>query len=230
MNEINKQGVCAIILAGGIGSRMRSDTTKQRMTIFGKTVLYRAVEAFQLCQDVDSIVVVSREEEIDFAREELAGIDKQHRIVPGGAVRAESARAGFAAIPDGTAFVAIHDAARPMISPEAISGVIAAAKSTGAATAVSVVTDTIKRVDDNGMIVETLSRDTLRRAETPQIFSVSLYKRACEACGAAASVTDDNMMLESIGVPVKTVDVGRTNIKITTPEDIKYIEFLLGER
>ena len=223
-------GVCAIILAAGIGSRMKSDITKQQMNILGRSVLYHSVMAFEACDSVDSMVVVVRSDEMDFARRELASFSKPCVIVPGGETRRESARIGFDAVPEGTALVAIHDAARPLITPAAISAVIDAARISGAATAVSRVIDTVKRVDDTGYIVETVARESLRRAETPQVFSADLYRRAIEKCESVDDITDDNMMLENIGIKVMCVETACENIKITVPDDAAYAEFVLRRR
>ena len=222
--------VCAIVLAAGVGERMQSETTKQRINILGRPVLYYALAAFEACDDIDDIVVVTRSDEIGFVTDTARGMEKVRSVITGGACRAESAMLGFAAIPDGTAFVAIHDAARALITPENISAVVAGAMVSGAASAVSLVTDTIKVVDNNGVIVSTVDRATLRRAETPQIFSVELYRRAIKNADMSAHITDDNMLLEHIGVAVSAVDVGRENVKITMPDDLRYAEFLLRGR
>lgn len=227
MNPI-KKNTAAVILAGGSGTRMGMDVTKQRLILHGKSLLYRSVLAFSECRDIDSIVVVVRADEIDFASAELSGLPKLHAIVTGGDTRAESAECGFLAIPDTADYVAIHDAARPLIKPSDISLIVKCAQKFGAATAASSVTDTIKLVNSEGGIISTVDRDTLRRAETPQVFSVALYKRALnEARGEA--VTDDNSLVERLGETVRCVDIGGYNIKITTPIDLKYAEFLLSE-
>lgn len=221
---------CAIILAAGSGTRMGGTVTKQKINILGRSVLYYAVAAFEACPDVDDIVVVARADEIDFVSSECADVKKLRSVTVGGSSRSESAKLGFSSVPMGTEIVAIHDAARALITPDKISAVVNEAKRTGAASAVSLVTDTIKLVNDEGVVRSTLDREFLRRAETPQVFSLEIYRRAQDACAADETITDDNMMVERIGVEVSTVDVGRENIKITTPEDLRYAEFLLRER
>ena len=222
--------VCALVLAGGVGSRMGGEVTKQKINILGRSVLYYSVAAFDACPDIDDIVVVAREDEIEFALTEVKAMGKVRSVVSGGSCRAESARLGFLALPDDAEFVAIHDAARPLITLESISAVVKEAARLGAASAVSCVTDTVKVVDAEGIILSTLDRGVLRRAETPQVFSTKLYKEALDAAGSFIGITDDNMLLEHIGVGVGTVDVGRENIKITVSEDLKYAELLLKER
>lgn len=222
--------VCGIILAGGVGSRMGGDVTKQKINILGRSVLYYSVAAFEACPDIDDIIVVAREEEIAFALEETKGMSKVRAVVAGGSCRAESARLGFINLPCGVDLVAIHDGARPLITADAISAVVEEAARLGAASAVSLVTDTVKLVSADGVILSTMDRSSLRRAETPQVFSVELYKKALDARASLADITDDNMLLEHIGVKVGTVDVGRENIKITVASDLKYAELLLKER
>ncbi|MBR2930992.1 MAG: 2-C-methyl-D-erythritol 4-phosphate cytidylyltransferase [Clostridia bacterium] len=218
--------VCAILLAGGSGTRMGTGVAKQWAEIGGCSVLCRVLRAFEGCPDIDDIVLVVRAGEEESARAETEGISKLRSVVEGGAYRAESARLGFLAIGEDVSHVAIHDVARPFITPNAISAVVREAKRTGAATAVSRIHSTVKRLEADGRIGETLDRDSLVFAETPQAFSVELYEKALSHCVLSERITDDNMLMESIGVRAVSVDVGTGNIKITTPEDLRYAEFL----
>lgn len=217
----------AVILAAGSGSRMLSDTTKQRMTILGESILHRSVRAFSECDSVGSIVVVCRADELDWAKSELFDISTPLIFVIGGKSRAESARLGFEAIPADSTFVAIHDAARCLVTSEIIHSVITSARINGAATAATPVIDTLKRVDSTLKIVETVSRDSLYSAQTPQVFLTSLYKKALENANTLEGITDDNMLIEGMWENVAVVDTGRENIKVTTPDDIKYAEHIL---
>ena len=230
MKSCHSNGLTAIILAGGCGSRMDSSITKQQMTILGESVLFRSVKAFEESDIVDSIVVVSRADEIEWASEELKDFSKLCAIVPGGKTRAESAKNGFAAIPESTMFVAIHDAARCLISKENIKSVAEAAFAHGAATAATAVTDTVKQVGDDGFVNKTLPRGELMLAQTPQIFSKKLYETALRVTNLDGGMTDDNMMVELIGARVYLVDTGKQNIKITTIDDIEYAEYILERR
>jgi len=230
MKNIDKKTV-AIILAGGSGSRMKSEISKQRMLLLGRTVLYHSVHAFDACPDIDSIIVVSRESELEAVRDELSNnVSKPLIVVSGGKSRAESAKNGFLAVPEGTTLVAFHDAARCLISPADISRVIDAAGDFGASTAVALVHDTIKVVDDNGFVKGTLDRGSLRRAMTPQAFSYELYRTALLAAEDLSAVTDDNMLVEAIGGKIKSVLVSSDNIKITEMADLEYAEFLMYKR
>ncbi len=228
---MDKKTVTAIILAAGSGTRMGSEITKQRMEIFGESVLHRSVRAMNECESVDSIIVAVRDDEVEFAKEELLGdFSKLSKIIVGGKSRAESAAIAFSEVACNTDFVAIHDAARCLVTPKMITDVIDMAKKIGAATAGSAVTDTVKHKDTCGMIDATLNRDTLFFASTPQVFSRDLYKKALSQIKDIDMVTDDNMLVENIGEKIAAVDLGRENIKITTPDDIGYAEYLIMKR
>ncbi len=228
MSSIKVRRVSAIILAGGSGTRMMADITKQRMLVGGMSILKRSVIAFDECPDIDEIVVIVREDELDFAKEELSGIPKVVNIGIGGSTRAASAECGFKLISDDTELVAIHDAARPMITSEMISEVVVAARKTGAATAAAPVTDTIKIINNVGNVQETLDRSTLVRATTPQIFDRKIYQRALDTVNDKSDITDDNMLVERIGVSVYAVIQERENPKVTSRSDIAYLEMLLS--
>ena len=225
----NSHNTAAIILAAGSGSRMSSDITKQRMTLLGESVLLRSVRAFSSCTKISSIVVVCRADELDWSTEELSSVPKVCAIISGGKTRAESARIGFNTIPVETEYVAIHDAARCLITEENISSVIDAAIEHNASSAGTYVTDTVKRLDQ-GRIEATLPRDELFLAHTPQVFKSSLYREALEKSASAEGITDDNMLIEALGIKVYPVDTGKSNIKLTAPEDIAYAEYIIERR
>lgn len=225
----NKSHTCAIILAAGSGSRMNADVTKQRMLVGGMSVMRRTVTAFAACEDIDSITVVVRADEIGFAREELTGFNKPINIIVGGKNRAESARLAVMSLDERVTHIAIHDCARCLITPQMISLVVKEALRCGAASAVSKVYDTIKLLDEGGAICSTVDRSRLVRAMTPQAFDLKLYREAMSRCDASDEITDDNMLLERMDVTVSPIDVGSSNIKITTMQDIRYAEFLLKE-
>lgn len=226
----NSPKVAAVILAAGSGTRMLSDVTKQRMYIRGESVLHRSVRIFSECENISSIVVVCRADELEWSEAELSDISRPCSIISGGKTRAESAKLGFGAIPDDSDFVAIHDAARCLVTRDIIECVVSAAVFSGAATASTPVTDTLKRVNSDSKIVETIPRESIYAASTPQVFSTMLYKKALSEAKNIESFTDDNMLIESLGHEVVCVDTGRENIKITTPDDISYAEYILGKR
>ena len=158
--------------------------------------------------------------ELHFAKEKL------YAVIEGGDCRAESAKRGFLAIPPATTHIAIHDGARCLITPDDITAVILEAKKHGAASAVSKIVDTVKLVSD-GKIKETVPREKLYSAETPQAFSVEHYAKALSAVEDLRSITDDNMLLEKIGIPIVPVILNGRNPKITYTDDLDYAEFLL---
>ena len=230
MTEKLKYHTTAIILAAGMGTRMLADIPKQNMMIGSQSVVERCVAAFNRCADIDSIVLVVREGDVEHMAHLASHYPKIASIVSGGETRAESASFGFSAIPDEAEFVAIHDAARCLITPDMISSVLRVAYSAGAATAVTRVTDTLKRVDGEGMILTTVPRENIYRAETPQVFSREIYARALELQDAEDTVTDDNMMVEKLGVGIRCVETDGCNLKITTADDLVFAEYLLKKR
>ena len=220
-----KDKVCAIILAAGSGRRMQLPITKQRLTVLGESLLHRGVRAFDESEVIDYITVVTRADELDYAKNELSDIGKLVSIKEGGKTRADSARAGFSAVPEDTAYIAIHDGARCYLADNVIEKVVADAKKYGAATASHIVTDTVKRVDGD-FITATEDRAALRTVQTPQVFEYGLYKKALESTDGVG-MTDDNMLVENIGGRIYCTETGSMNIKITYPEDVRLLEYYL---
>ena len=225
------KNVTAIILAGGIGSRMNSDITKQNIVLLGKTIFERTLLAFCNSALVSKIVVVARADEAESLKLQAEEISsKEVSVVVGGATRARSALNGFLHACETADYVAIHDCARCLITPQMIDSVISAAFENGAATAACSVTDTVKIVDD-GSVISTIPRDKVYRAQTPQVFDTKLYKSALNNAGEQLDIyTDDNMLIENIGGKIRCVDLGMYNIKITTADDIPFAEFILNQR
>ena len=229
---MEKRKTTAIVLAGGSGTRMGTDRTKQLIDIFGKSVLERTVSAFDSSELIDEIVVVFKDGEENMVRDALCALSirKPITLVKGGVCRAESAKNGFSALSSDSDFVAIHDAARCLITSEMINKVVKKAYNTNAATAACTVFDTVKTVDENGKILGTIPRASVYRAQTPQVFSTSLYRSALDSCQDLSDITDDNMLVERLGADIYAVDLGVTNIKITTPEDLTLAKNILIER
>lgn len=220
--------VCAVILAAGSGSRMKLDITKQKILLGNESVLHRTVRIFQSSESIDSIIVVCRADEIEFAKEETSEFSKVAEVVVGGETRMESAKLGFFAIPENSDYVAIHDAARCFVTSDMIAAVLSDAEKYGAATASSKVTDTVKLVGKDNCISKTVDRDTLVSVQTPQIFRADLYKKALDAYKGNVNITDDNMLVELIGVSPYCTDTGKRNIKLTTVEDLDIANHLLN--
>ncbi len=227
----NRKNTVAIILSAGMGSRMGLDVTKQSIMLSGKTVLRRCLEVFDASEYVDSMVVVYKENEFDFVNKECHSLKKPFTLVKGGNCRAESAALGFRAAEDTADYVMIHDAARCLVTCDDISSVINAAYKHGAASASRRITDTVKKCDAEGKIRATLSRDELRVVQTPQPFLKDIYNEAlANATSLDGTVTDDNMLVENIGIKPYCVDTSSENIKITTREDIALAEFIINKR
>ncbi len=222
----------AVIVAAGLSLRMGGGRSKQFLSVSGIPILARTLLAFECTAAIKDIVVVAKETDIADA-EELAkdyGISKLRAVLPGGATRAASARIGFEAVREYADYVAIHDGARCLVTPAMIEKTCSEAILHGAASAAMSVVDTVKVADANGFISQTIDRNHVFLAATPQVFSVPLYQEALETAGDRMDLTDDNQLAEAIHHPVKLVDCGKENIKITYPADIPYAEFILKER
>ena len=220
----------AVIAAAGAGTRMNADRTKQLLTLDGVPVIVRTLLAFESCPVIDEIIVAARADELGFYGEfrEKYALKKLAAVIEGGETRQESVLKGFEAVSGKCEFVAIHDGARCLITPEQIEKVVRAAYNHGAATACCHVSDTVKRVNTSGFIEETIDRDTLMLAQTPQVFKTELYRAAAYVAKEDGfTATDDNMLAEHIGFPVKYVDCGKSNLKLTTPDDLAVAEILL---
>jgi 2-C-methyl-D-erythritol 4-phosphate cytidylyltransferase len=216
----------AIIVAAGTGSRFGSERPKQFLEVLGKPVIQYSLERFDKARSIDSIVIVVAADEVEkFAHLSRGfGVDKLKIVVAGGSTRAESVANGLRSVDDACEIVAVHDAARPLVTVDEIERTIAAAASFGAACLTAPVNDTIKLVDD-GEITGTVDRTSLRRALTPQAFRLSLLRQAFEALGTIGeNVTDECSLVERIGHSIAAVDGSSVNIKVTHPEDLVIVE------
>ena len=222
----------AIIVSAGNSTRMKSSISKQFMCVAGVPVLARTLLAFEACPAIHEIVVVARAEELEAVWQlgEEYGITKLAQVCAGGSTRAHSVRRGFRKISAACRFVAIHDGARCLITPEEIEKICRAAYRHRAATAAYPSTDTVKRVNRRGFIKETLDRKAIYLVQTPQVFHADLYRAAMAQIPADEDLTDDNQLMERIGYPVKPVDIGKNNIKITHPADIARAEWVVAAR
>ncbi len=195
----------------------------------GEPLIARTVRAFEQCATVAVVVVVAGEGNLQAIEElrETEGWRKTARPVIGGARRQDSVRMGLEALPPRVEWVLVHDGARPFVTPRMIEEGLRSAAATGAAIPVAPASDTVKRLDGAGNVVETLERSELALAQTPQVFRRDIIDRAhAEATG---DVTDDAAMVESLGVVVRTFAGARLNMKITMPEDLLIARALLEE-
>lgn len=218
-----------IILAAGLGVRMGSP--KAFLPILGKPMLLYSLQAFQQSDRIDGIGVVARKEDLETVRNLAAanGITKLGFAVAGGKERQDSVREGLQALPSGVEIVAIHDAARPLLTVQLIGSLIDKAAEHGAAIAAIPMKDTVK-VASEGRVLGTLKRSLLWCAQTPQVFRLDLFKQALEKSYAENFYgTDCASMVEAAGFEVHFVEGPQQNLKVTTPSDVLMAEALLGE-
>jgi 2-C-methyl-D-erythritol 4-phosphate cytidylyltransferase/2-C-methyl-D-erythritol 2,4-cyclodiphosphate synthase len=221
--------VAAVIVAGGRGYRAGGEVPKQYREIAGEPVIRPTLLAFLHHSQVDAVQpVIHPDDESAFAAA-TAGLKNLFAPVPGGATRQASVRAGLEALHDTAPdFVLIHDAARPFLSAELISRAIAAAEQYGAAVPAIAITDTVKKIDEQDMVSETLDRSRLRTVQTPQAFGfgliVDLHRRA--AAAGREDFTDDAALAEWAGQRVSVFAGEATNVKLTTQDDFARAEAL----
>lgn len=218
----------AIIAAAGSGQRFSSEIPKQFIEIAGKQIVIHSIERFASCDLIDSIIVIVPAEEIErfSAQESVKSIEKVTAIIAGSFTRSASVFAGLSNVDPTTEIVAVHDGARPLVTPEEIARTIERARETGAACLTAPVVDTIKEVDE-GWIMGTVDRRRLRRAMTPQAFSYELLMRAFEGRDLSDDITDECYLVEQLGHKIASVPGGSRNIKITHPEDLAIAELYL---
>lgn len=222
-------GYCgAVIVAAGSASRM-GGIDKVMAELDGEPMICRTVRAFQNCDAIKEIVIVTREDLIvpisDLCREYA----KVKAVVVGGSSRQESVSMGLNALSDKVKLAAIQDGARPLVTWEVIDRVVRAAHTYGAAAPAIPVKDTIKVVE-GGIVKETPERRTLQAVQTPQVFDYDLIRGALKkAKEDEAEVTDDCSAVERLGMAVKIVEGDERNIKVTTPMDLKIAKMLLEE-
>ncbi len=215
----------AIIVAAGSSRRM-GGADKQLITIDGMPVLSHTLLQFSKASSIDSIIVVTKSENIltigDMVRE--FGISKVTDIIPGGDTRQESVCCGLSLVKNDR-IVAIHDGARPFISVKKIDELVSAAQAYGAAAPGVIPKDTVKAVNQDNTITETIDRNILRLIQTPQVFHADELKLAYERAKTVNFIgTDDCSVAEQSGINIRIVDGEYTNIKVTTPEDIPVAE------
>ena len=215
----------AIIVAAGTGIRFGSERPKQFLEIFGKPVIQYSLERFDKAPSIDSITVVVSQDEVEnfHALSRSFRIAKLDRIVAGGDTRTESVRNGISALDPACDIVAVHDAARPLVTVGEIERTVAAAVEFGAACLTAPVNDTVKRVDGD-KITATVDRSSLRRALTPQAFRLAILKEAFAAGDNGIDVTDESSLVERLGHPVRSVPGSSVNIKVTRPDDLTIVE------
>lgn len=218
----------AVLVAAGSASRM-GGIDKVMAPLGGEPMIARTARAFQDCEAIKEIVIVTRQDLILPITELCQGMDKVKAVVVGGGSRQESVWLGLNALSKGIELAAVHDGARPLVSGALIDRVVRAAHSYGAAAPAIPVKDTIK-VEQGGMIASTPDRATLRAVQTPQVFDFDLLRGALQKAERdGAAVTDDCSAVERLGMNIRLVEGEERNLKVTTPLDLKIAEMLLEE-
>ncbi len=207
---------------------MGAGRPKAFIELAGRSLLLRSAAAFEAAPSVIGVVAVVPGGEVERARALLGEVGKLRAVVPGGERRQDSVRAGLRQAPPGfDGIVLVHDAARPLVEVSLVESVVAAAAAAGAAVPVLPVVDTLKRVRD-GHVVETLAREELAAAQTPQGFRFALLAEAYEAAYRdGITVTDEAMAVERLGELVCTLPGSARNRKLTTAEDLAWAEVML---
>ncbi|AJY77693.1 2-C-methyl-D-erythritol 4-phosphate cytidylyltransferase [Paenibacillus beijingensis] len=210
---------------------MGTAESKQFLQLAGMPILIHTLQVFQEMDEIAEIALVTGSGDVQRCRDlaERYGLSKVSAVLAGGSERQHSVRCGLDAL--GTQWALVHDGVRPFVTPEAVRACCAKAEETGGAVLAVPVKDTIKQVGSDGIIVSTPDRRSLWAIQTPQAFRRALLLEAHKRAEADEYVgTDDASVVERLGVPVAVAQGEYTNIKITTPDDLPYAEFLLNQR
>lgn len=221
----------AIIVAGGSSQRMGFD--KLLASLDGKPVVAHCIVAFEQTESVTDIVLVGRPERLA-EYEKIAGtygFQKISAVIPGGARRQDSVRLGLEQVGSESEFVAVHDAARPLVRPDLVERIFQFARARDGAACAAPVVDTLKRVNEDHLVTGGVERANLFAVQTPQIFGRDLLRRAYAAIVAdGLEVTDEISAVERTGARVVLVPNEEPNFKITYPVDLALAEFVLRQR
>jgi 2-C-methyl-D-erythritol 4-phosphate cytidylyltransferase / 2-C-methyl-D-erythritol 2,4-cyclodiphosphate synthase len=225
--------VTAIIAAAGDGRRVASEVPKQFIEIGGVSLLQRSLNAFCRVDRVTQIVVVTRPDAVDAVAGKISTRGRATSVVPGGATRQESVAAAFDRVAAGAAYVMVHDAARPFVSPALIERTLDAAIESGAAIAALPARDTVKQaIADGGrrFIAQTLPREEIYLAQTPQAFRRDILASAVALGRSGAAATDESALAELAGSRIRLVEGDPLNFKVTTESDLVMSRALAGEQ
>ncbi len=217
------------IPAAGLGRRM-GGARKPWLELAGEPVLVHALRPFLADERVVAVRVAVAPDEVDAAPRWLTSLDDRIRVVAGGKTRSDSVAAAVRALPESVEVILVHDAARPLVSPESIDRCIRrAGEGVGAVVGIPA-TDTLKQVDDEVRIVATPERARVWHAQTPQGFPARLLRTALGDPEARARATDDASLVEAAGGTVVMVEGERENLKVTHPGDLPLAAFFLSRR
>lgn len=219
-----------VLVAGGRGTRMGTSISKQYIPIGGKPVLMHTLEAFYKADPLIQLILVLPKDDFDFWKDLCLQYDftLTHQVVAGGATRFQSVKNGLDSITLSSGLVAIHDAVRPFVSGEVIRESFAKAQESGSAIAVIPLKDSLREVASDG-VSQFRERHRFRLVQTPQTFRLEKIKRAFET-PERGEFTDDATVYEFQGWQVTLIEGNMENIKLTTPEDLEFAEFLLSRK
>lgn len=224
----------AIIPAAGAGLRMKGVRPKQFLDLHRKPLLGVTLERFQVCQAVDGIILVVPPHEEEYCQKEIIdryNLTKVEKVVAGGKRRQDSVRMGLEASGGDYGLVLIHDGVRPFVESSLIDRMVTIARKDRAVITALPAKETVKKVDRDCMVIKTYDRQQIWLVQTPQIFR---YEDIMMAHQRALSegwedVTDDAVLMEKIGIPVKVIRGSEYNIKVTTPHDLELARFLINK-
>ena len=202
---------------------------KTFVSVLGQPLILHTLSVFLDCPDIRRVVLVLPESNIEKARALLEGLNNSGKLTlcAGGERRQDSATRGLDALGP-CRWVAVHDGARPCLSPDILQSALADARLHGSAVVAVPVTDTIKRADSDVFLSATVPREGLWAVQTPQVFPFTVLKRAYRE--VSENVTDDASMVERLGVKIKLTPGSPTNLKVTNPEDLDLAEMILKSR
>lgn len=218
--------VAAIIPAAGVGRRMHHNTPKQYLTLGGKPILAQTLAVFEHLPEITEITVVAQPAALDYCRNQIIapfGFKKVLRLVPGGKERQDSVYNALKVLHrhNDWDLIVVHDGVRPFVTPEEVRLVLRAAAECGAAILALPAQDTVKKVNRDGQIRNTLNRQDIWLAQTPQAFhAATIWRAFLDAYSREFYGTDEASLVEALGLPVKVVPGSPFNIKVTTPEDL----------
>jgi 2-C-methyl-D-erythritol 4-phosphate cytidylyltransferase len=219
-----------IVVAAGKSERMGPDVDKVFLSMGTRPILAYSLLAFEQCPLIDGVVLVVRKDRLESARGlvQVFGCSKVQKVVAGGPTRQASVMNGLAEIPDEAGIVAVHDGARPCVTPDLIAETVKTAKRTGAGVAAVKITDTVKEVERGFKVTRTIDRSKLWVVQTPQTFKRDILVAAYEfVAKKRLSVTDEASAVERTGHEVHLVPAPWSNVKITTPDDLALVATLL---
>lgn len=223
--------IVALIAAAGLGKRMNAKISKPFIPIFGKPILAYTIEKFEQCKFIEKIYLIVNQEERDFCLKDIIlkyNFSKVQELIEGGETRQDSVYNGLKVLDPDTDIVVIHDGARPLVEETIIQDSIEAAQEYGAAIAAIPLKDTVKKSRKDFFINETLNREEIWRAQTPQTFKYDIILSAYhQSYKDNFFATDDAAIVERYGHKVKMIIGSEENIKITTPFDIIIAENFL---